>query len=282
MDLAQLRGIKRDMTASMMTELITQTLFKMPFIEVPSRRLFIPSRGHLQPWHYGAQCPQKMERAKSAETEIKQLLMQKNYPCVAALKSYHNDEYFVGFYQKFGSGESWKDLRQDLLFFLKEQRKSSSIYLSFWAIFEDDDLSEEDFESGLWKELSHLTSLEDRDEDWKSKFSSEPQDPNFRFCMDGSEFFVVGLHSASSRTSRRFSKPTLIFNVFEQFEELKKIGQFDAMVETNRKRDVKFQGSVNPMALEHGEQWESIQFSGKNNSREWKCPFQFISKKLKP
>ena len=41
----------------------------------------------------------------------------------------------------------------------------------------------------------------------------------------------------------------------------------------NRKRDLAFQGSVNPMVEKYAEKWESVQFSGKNNPPEWKCPF---------
>ena len=46
------------------------------------------------------------------------------------------------------------------------------------------------------------------------------------------------------------------------------------MVKTIRKRELEFQGSVNPMVEKHSETWEAIQFSGNNNSDNWKCPFQ--------
>ena len=47
------------------------------------------------------------------------------------------------------------------------------------------------------------------------------------------------------------------------------------MIETIRRREIEFQGDVNPMVLQHNDIWESIQFSGKKNDDNWKCPFQF-------
>ena len=50
---------------------------------------------------------------------------------------------------------------------------------------------------------------------------------------------------------------------------------YEAMVAKNREREIKFSGDLNPMVEEHGDKWESIQFSGKTNSADWKCPFHF-------
>lgn len=85
---------------------------------------------------------------------------------------------------------------------------------------------------------------------------------------------MVGLHPKSSRKARRFTIPALIFNLYDQFEQLDEETEFYPMVKTNRKRDIAFQGSVNPMVERYAEEWESIQFSGKDNPPEWKCPFK--------
>lgn len=248
---------------------------------LPTPRLFRPKAGKLRPTYSEAEDLQP--RARRLESEIQGLISQKNYPCVAALKSYHRDDYQVGFYDEFGTGQSWKDLRRDLQYFVQEQQKSASIYLSFWAVFKDALLSEEEYEEAMWRELSSLTSSEDRERDWGQSLNSDPNEPAFRFSLEGREFFVVGMHPKSSRLARQISAPTMIFNVSSQFEALEKLGQYDAMVKTNRKRDSKFQGSVNPMVAAHGEAWESIQFSGRqNDSKSWKCPFQFLSRFAKP
>lgn len=244
----------------------------------PTSHLFRPLKGHLVPF----MGPELDGPAKGIALEIKERLSQKNYPCVAALRSYHKDDYQVGLYGKFGTGAYWQDMRKDLLFFLQEQKKTSSIYLSFWAVFEPEEMTEQEFEEALWRELSFLTSQEEREADWPKNSVQDPFDPGFRFALGGSEFFVVGLHSRSSRKARCFSRPALVFNVFDQFSQLMKLGQYEKMVNLNRERDRLFQGTVNPMVEKHGESWESIQFSGRSNPGTWKCPFTFFKSFLKP
>jgi FPC/CPF motif-containing protein YcgG len=210
--------------------------------------------------------------------EISRLIRQKNYPCIAALRALELGEMRGGFFSAFGSGEAGRALRAQLGLFLREQSQNGSEYLTFWAFFDPAPaLSEEAFEAALWRELSALTSEEERGADW----GAHPADPakrSFSFCLFGEPFFVVGLHPASSRPGRRFSRPALVFNVFRQFEALEKKGAYDPMVRTNRRRDVKFSGQVNPMAEKYGDEWEAIQFSGKENSAAWRCPFHFLRK----
>jgi FPC/CPF motif-containing protein YcgG len=265
----------------------------------PSARLFIPSSGKLVRARTEAakstelNCPHAQAaaasvaldtatRATHTESAIRELISQKDYPCIAALRSFHADEYQVGLYGELGTGKTWRDLRRDLLYFLKLQKKSASIYLTFWAVFSTADVDETQFERAMWEELSYLTSTESKDVDWARREFSNPDSKDFRFSLEGSEFFVVGLHPSSSRRGRKFPFPTLVFNVFEQFEELERVGQYGPMVTQNRIRDTRFQGSPNPMVIEHGDSWESIQFSGKANGPDWKCPFRFMSKEQKP
>ncbi len=255
-----------------------EQVLSMTSTQSPTEHLFRPRNGELVSF---------LERETSFPTsmvaaEIKQRLTQKDYPCVAALRSYHKDEYQVGFYGNLGSGQYWRQLRRDLLFFLQEQKKTSSIFLSFWAVFEEEDFTEESFEQALWKELSFLTSEEDRENDWPKNSITDPSNPGFRFALGGSEFFIVGLHSRSARKAREFSKPALIFNVFDQFDQLMKLGQYQKMVAVNRERDQRFQGAMNPMVEKYGETWESIQFSGRTNPETWKCPFKFLKSADKP
>ncbi len=218
--------------------------------------------------------------------EIRERILQKNYPCVAAVQSVLRGEYLVGIYGEFGSGRHWSKFRGDLFKFLEAVKKNDSRYLSFWAVFDRQDEPAQDdeteFEKKLWRELSFLTSQEDREKDWAPEDISAPHDKGFCFSLGGEKLFVVGLHPKSSRLARQFSRPALVFNVFSQFEKFEKDGTYQALVNSIRQRDLKFQKSLNPMVVEHSEQWEGIQFSGKKNSQDWQCPFQFMSKKDKP
>jgi uncharacterized protein len=218
------------------------------------------------------------------KNEIRSLILQENYPCVAAIQSVVRNDYVIGTYGQFGTGTHWHKLRADLLNFLALQSSTQSRYMSFWAVFTAPNQSpgnEIDFEDKFWRELSLLSSEEERPVDWGQSNSSDPNDPSFCLCLNGEKLFVVGLHPQSSRFARRFSRPAMVFNAFSQFETFEKEGTYAALVKTIRHNDLKFQGSINPMVLAHGDEWESIQYSGRENPDSWKCPFHFRKQKDK-
>lgn len=224
-------------------------------------------------------CPHE----EDINNEIRSFILQENYPCIAAIQSVVRNDYVIGTYGQFGTGTHWHRLRLDLLNFLDLQRSTQSRYLSFWAVFTastqtlDNEL---DFENKFWRELSLLSSEEERAVDWGTINSSDPNDPSFCFSLNGEKLFVVGLHPESSRFARRFSRPAMVFNAFSQFEVFEE-GAYATMVKIIRHNDLKFQGSINPMVLAHGDAWESIQYSGRENSESWKCPFHFMKQKDK-
>lgn len=91
------------------------------------------------------------------------------------------------------------------------------------VLFEDDpSFSETGFEACLWERLQ---SLSDKD-DWLGqqldpRVSADPENPHFSLSFGGQAFFVVGLHPAASRPARRFERPALVFNLHDQFEQLR-------------------------------------------------------------
>jgi len=206
---------------------------------------------------------------------ISELVKQKNYPCAPARMSLEQRDYLVGLYPaELGSGAASRALYEDLLYFREKQKQSSSVYMSFWAIFAGPDaLDETAFEERFWKELSYASSHQDPASGWDMNFSSDPADPKFCPSFGGDAFFIVGLHPQSSRLARRFPSPAIVFNLYEQFEELTRQGRYESTVKSNRARELKFQGSLNPMVEKYGDKWEAIQFSGKDNPPDWKCPF---------
>ena len=225
-------------------------------------------------------CPHE----EDINNEIRSFILQKNYPCVAAIQSVVRNDYVRGTYGQFGTGAHWHRLRTDLLKFLELQRATQSRYMSFWAVFNapvqtpDNELH---FEKKFWKELSLLSSEEERAGDWGEINSSDPNDPAFCLSLAGVKLFVVGLHPESSRFARRFSRPAMVFNAFSQFEVFEEEGTYAAMVNIIRQNDLRFQGSINPMILAHGDDWEAIQYSGRENPESWKCPFNFVKQKDK-
>ena len=223
----------------------------------PSENLYRPIDGSLVSCTKSSRLSENI-RAAQVGRELHRFFSRKDYPCVAGLHAFKKGEFQVGFYGRLGTGDHGRQLRNDLIYFASEQERKKSIYLTFFAIFDEGDCTEAEFETKLWQELSSLTSFETFDQDFKPGDGADPKSPAFRFSLLKREYFVVGLYPQSSRKARRFIKPALVFNLFAQFEELQSRGAYEGPVKTIRSRELKFEGSVNPMVQAHGESWESI------------------------
>lgn len=210
-------------------------------------------------------------------------VLQKNYPCVAARAAAQKGDVRMSIYPELGTGRFASALAQDLDLFLTEYQRTQARWLSFVALYTQCEFTTEaEFESALWKELSAVAALPEYQAPWDPLFASDPAHPKFCFSFKGHALFVVGLHPESSRHARRFEVPALVFNLYAQFEALDEETEYYPMVRTNRARDRAFQGNVNPMVERYAEHWESIQFSGRENSPNWKCPFQHAQKGMNP
>lgn len=197
------------------------------------------------------------------------------YPCVGAKSALarRRAEFFHG--RSICSG--WDDLPllQALQAFARRYQKQRRLFSSFVAIFETPlRLSEWRFEQALWQRLQ---SIHDKDV-WLSaehdeEISEDPDADNFALSIGGSGFFVVGLHPRASRKARRFEKPTIVFNLHDQFQRLRDEGRYEKMRKTILDRDRRWSGSVNPMLARHGTVSEASQYSGRKVGADWQCPF---------
>ncbi len=215
-------------------------------------------------------------------SDIREFVGQKTYPCMPARKSLEYDDYCVGIYSGLmGENTDSAQILRDLLYFRQQQRSTASLYMTHWAIFPDTSAANEDeFERMLWRELSRISAQQPGDVPWDKNFSSDPTKHNFCPSFGGDAFFIVGMHPVSSRKARQFKHTAIVFNLYDQFEELERRGAYASTVQINRAREMKFFGSVNPMVEKYGDQWESIQFSGKNNPPDWQCPFEHLPRQI--
>jgi uncharacterized protein len=213
--------------------------------------------------------------AGEMEKALKAAVGHKAYPCVAAVRALRQGDYRIGAYPPMGSSEATGGLCIDLMRFLEEYGQSKSPYLSFVAGFAPrGPVTEIEFENLMWRQLELLHERDREYFSWDPRVSADPTSRNFCFSFGGHGFFVVGMHPGASRKARRFPFPALVFNLFEQFEELERTGQFEPMKQTIRKRDLEFQGSVNPMVTGSWENAEAAQYSGRNVEPGWTCPFR--------
>lgn len=173
---------------------------------------------------------------------------------------------------------AWNDvvIHRELLAWSKEYQQEPDGLRSLAVVFEGPlDLSEAEFEDAMWERIQ---SFADKDawlgQPYDASVSPDPEDPHFSLSFGGSAFFVVGLHPGASRPARRFARPSLVFNLHEQFERLREDGKYERMRERILERDVAIAGSINPMLARHGEASEARQYSGRAVDADWGCPFR--------
>jgi len=172
---------------------------------------------------------------------------------------------------------AWDDLRilPNLFEIARSWREDPVLFQSLVVLFaEDPGLDEAGFEHNLWARLQSLT---DKD-DWLGqkpdpRVSHSPDDPHFSLSFGGEAFFVVGLHPAASRPARRFERPALVFNLHDQFEQLRAAGRYDQLRSAIIERDIALAGEPNPMLARHGTISEARQYSGRAVPGDWVCPF---------
>ena len=204
---------------------------------------------------------------------LQRLVGTSGYPCVMARSVLRRGQCTVGVYGRLGAAADppLDRLAADLGEFAAAAEPERG-YRSFVALFGGEPpSSEQDFERALW---STLRALHERDgEEWDPAVSSDPDDPSFSFSFAGRAFYIIGMHPNASRPARRSDRPALAFNLHDQFERLRRKGQYGRVRSLIRRRDRDYSGSVNPMVADFGESSEARQYSGRIVGRRWRCPF---------
>jgi uncharacterized protein len=140
-------------------------------------------------------------------------------------------------------------------------------------------LSENEFENFLWARLQALHDIDCHSFPWDPSVSNNPASPEFAFSIGAQAYYVVGMHPAASRISRRMPFPVIAFNTHAQFRRLRADGNFWRVQKVTRAREIALQGCTNPMLAEHGIASEARQYSGREITEHWRCPFQPAAQK---
>ena len=158
--------------------------------------------------------------------------------------------------------------------FVDTYRGSDKLSHSAAVIFKGpEEPNEALFEELFWQRLQALSNLDARRYDYDRRVVADPMSPDFSFSLKEEAFFVIGLHSGSSRPARQLRYPTLVFNPHAQFEQIRNNSRFGSLRDTIRTRDLAYSGSINPMLQDFGEASEAYQYSGRAYDQAWKCPF---------
>lgn len=211
-----------------------------------------------------------------AEAALSATISHADFPCVGAKSALARGTLKVLACHRLDS--SWDDVavHRELLAWAGEYRDEPEGLRSLAVTFEGpEDLDEAHFEALMWQRIQ---SFADKDawlgQPYDHRVSADPTDQHFSLSYGGEAFFVVGLHPNASRPARRFPKPTLVFNLHDQFVKLREEGRYERMREKILARDVELAGTINPMLARHGEASEAAQYSGRLVGAEWECPFR--------
>jgi FPC/CPF motif-containing protein YcgG len=212
--------------------------------------------------------------------EFTSFLENKKFPCVAARAALTK-----GHIRFFTAGHMAcpRDDRGILDFlygFVDEYRSQTTQFHSAVIIFENpEEISEEMFDKLLWTRLQSLADIDKEKYLPDPRVDADPASPAFSFSLKQEAFFVVGLNPGSSRLSRKFKYPALVFNPHSQFVKLRSENTYDKMKAIVRKREMEYSGSINPMLDDFGKSSEVFQYSGMKHDANWQCPLHI--KKLK-
>lgn len=217
----------------------------------------------------------------SLTERFRSFIHQVEFPCVGAKSALAKGTLDVLVARDIRS--NWDDRRiyDGITKVVADYRADRALFRSFAVIFEGpDEIDEPAFERYLWARAESLTNKDA----WHGKphdhrVSSDPDNPHFSLSFGEEAFFIVGLHPNASRPARRFERPVLVFNLHDQFEQLRRQGLYEKMREKIIARDIALAGSPNPMLARHGVSSEARQYSGRIIADpEWKCPFNPVGR----
>jgi FPC/CPF motif-containing protein YcgG len=229
----------------------------------------IQTRSSIFPWH--------PENQDSLDRALKRFVAEASFPCVGAKSALARGTLNVVACRDITS--AWDDVRvhDELLRFAQSYREDPALFRSLAMVFDGPtDLSEAAFEGALWERIQSISDKDVwRGQSYDDRVSPDPASPHFSLSFGGEAFFVVGLHPRASRPARRFDRPTMVFNLHDQFEILRDAGKYEGMREKILVRDEALAGSRNPMLARHGETSEARQYSGRAVEEGWRCPFHY-------
>lgn len=207
-----------------------------------------------------------------AET-FRSMILHPDHPCLGARSVVNRHRATVLALPWLGAPETAPRLLEGLREFARDTDVDDG-FASFVAIFRQPEHSDEKtFERLLWRQLQTVADADGTP--WSTEVSDDPVDPHFSFSAAGTAYFVVGLHPDASRVARRAPWPTLVFNLHEQFQNLRADGGYERMRERIRIRDSKVQGYPNPMVEDFGAASEARQYSGRAVGPHWRPDADF-------
>ena len=207
--------------------------------------------------------------------QYKDYLNNKNFACIAAKAAVAKQQVNCLVLDHLACPKDDNATLQFLYSFVDQYRSSKTFYHSAAIIFRGPQISNDTlFDKMMWQRLQALSDLHAKEHTYDKRVGADPKGANFSFSLKEEAFYIIGLHPASSRLTRQFAYPTLVFNPHDQFEQLRQTAKYENIKSVVRKRDIAYSGSVNPMLEDFGEASEVYQYSGRQYDDTWECPLK--------
>ncbi|WP_372367929.1 guanitoxin biosynthesis heme-dependent pre-guanitoxin N-hydroxylase GntA [Candidatus Uabimicrobium sp. HlEnr_7] len=214
-------------------------------------------------------CP----KTQQVHNEFRSFILNSNFSCILGKAAIQKKAYRFGFYPDMKSENCLQGIARDLYNFVIERPVFEESFSTFVASFSLPQIKNEgNFEASMWDLLYRLQILDQQFHSYDPAVSSAPQDDNYAYSFAGLAFFIVGLHPKSSRQTRTFHHPTIVFNPHIQFRNLRKTQKFLKYQSIIRERELNLQGNINPNLADFGEESEARQYSGRHVEKNWTCP----------
>ncbi|GGB74776.1 hypothetical protein GCM10007424_13420 [Flavobacterium suaedae] len=213
-------------------------------------------------------------KEKEIINQFTSFIESKTFPCVAAKAAFTKKQLKVIVAEHMACPKDDRSILEAIYNFIKDYRQSEKLFHSIAVIFPYTEIENEImYDQLFWKRLQALADLDAEKFEYDYRVDSEPDSENFSFSLGNEAFFVIGLHPKSSRKARQFKYPAIVFNPHAQFEQLRENKQYVKMKNIVRKKDIAYSGDINPMLEDFGESSEVYQYTGRQYSESWKCPF---------
>ncbi|MBL4895594.1 MAG: YqcI/YcgG family protein [Erythrobacter sp.] len=210
------------------------------------------------------------------ERSLREHITESSFPCVGAKSAMATGALRIE--PAWSIKSAWDDVRihEVLLNWSEDYARNPVGLRSLAVVFSEPlNLTEVEFERAMWERLQSLADKDDwLGQPYAESVSGDPNDPHFSLSFGKQGYFVVGLHPNASRPARRTRFPVLVFNLHDQFERLREQNRYERMRERILTRDEQLAGSINPMLARHGDSSEARQYSGRQVSEDWECPFK--------
>jgi FPC/CPF motif-containing protein YcgG len=213
------------------------------------------------------------EDSKAIIETYRSFLKDRDFPCLAVKSVLARQQLACMVADHMACPKDDVEITEFLYRFVDRFRMSGNSYHSAAVIFREPRMPDEElFDRLFWDRLQAFADIDAMNYAYDYRVAADPSSPDFSYSLKGEAFYIVGMHPSSSRKSRRFAYPAMVFNPHHQFEQLRENNQYRKMQQVVRKRDINYSGSVNPMLADFGSSSEALQYSGRQYPETWECP----------